>query len=149
MLFSMIAFPLLPLRAILRRPLPCLLAIHFTPSCQNATVVSGCHQTSFTLPSHIKNMPPHGKHATLTLSAVFFCSMIFTLYSDFQGYYTVSCVTVQQKLLKHEDTQLAGPLLRQDFYAHSPILNIDNRGISGKPHKAIIINQPFSSVFKG
>lgn len=58
------------------------------------------------------------------------------------------CVTapVQQKLA---GTQLAGPLLKQDFYAHSPRPNVDNGGINSKPQKAVIINQPFSSVFKG
>lgn len=126
---------------------PCWAAIHFT---QLSTVVSGCHQASFAPLLTLKTCP-HMASVSLAL-----CLMLSFLYISLtlrlsrllhHGF----CVTapVQQKLLRHEGTRLAGSVLRQDFYAHSPRPNVDNGGITSKPQEAIIINQPFSSVFKG
>lgn len=156
MLPPMISYHPLLLRAVfLRRPLffPSHRAvIHFT----HLSKCNCCQQMMppgffFTLPSHVKNMPPHGSMSLLS------CLMFSLLYDIFlilrlsRLLHRELCVTalVQHKLLKHEGTRLAGSLLREDFYAHSPRPNVDNGNITSKPQKAIIINQPFSSVFKG
>lgn len=130
---------------------PCRTAIHFTQLSKH-----NCCQRMppgfLRSPSHIKKACPH-----MASTSLLSCPRFSFLYDIFltlrlsrllrRGF----CVTapVQQKLLRHEGTQLAGSVLRQDFYAHSPRPNVDNGGITSTPQKAIIINQPFSSVFKG
>ncbi len=81
--------------AILRRPLSGLLVglRYILRSCQNATVVSGCHQASFaplrTLKKHALTW--QARHSCPVRGFLF--SMIFSSHSDCQGYYAVDFVS--------------------------------------------------------
>ena len=91
--FPMISFLPLLLEAILRRPLSRLLVglWYILPSCQNTTVVSGCHQASFT-PLPTSKTCPHMAHMSLPfcLMFFFFCLIIFTSDSQLSGSWAVS-----------------------------------------------------------
>lgn len=90
-------------------------------------------------PPQVKNMPPQGKHVTM-FSLLYDIFLILDLLLLLLQCELCVTVPVQQRLLKHEGTQLAGSLLRQDFYAHSPRPDVDNGDIISGPQKAIIIN---------
>ena len=149
-----ISFLPLLLWAHLMQPFSCLLVRpwYILATCQNLTIVSGCQQASST-PLLMLKTCPHME--ACQSSPVWCCLFTHSSYSNCQGYYNRSCVP-QLRLISIDRSFWDVMVLSwqalcwdKNFCAHSPRHSIDNVGITSKPRKAIIINQPFLSVFKG